>query len=64
MHRFKSIVLVLPLLLIVSVASQEAQDEWAAKQYVEKTNRAMFCGHPIAEPSADNGYIQPLRDRR
>ena len=66
MHRLKHILAALPLLLIVlvaSAASRDASDEWDARQYIEKTNRAMFRGHPVAEPSAGNSYIQLSKNR-
>lgn len=61
MHRFKHIALVLPLLLLVSTASREAQDEWAARQHVEKTSRAMFSGNPVAWRSQSEEALPAAR---
>lgn len=63
MHRFKYIAVVLPLLLVVSVASREAHEEWAARQHVEKTNRAMFSGQPMVNTSASNELVRPTKSR-
>ena len=61
MHRLKYIAVALPLLLIVSVASREAHEEWSARQYVEKTSRAMFSGQPMVENSVSNDSIYPSK---
>ena len=58
MKRLKHIAVALPLLLIVSAASREANEEWAARQVVEANNRAMFSCQPMVEPSTgDSSYL-------
>ena len=63
MHRLKHIAVALPLLLVVSVVSREAHEEWAARQTVEAKNRAMFSCQPMVERSASNELVRQSKNR-